>query len=51
MPVATPRPKLIARMRVQNRAARSYRSSPLLRASVFHRKMSSASPMVSCGNR
>ncbi len=47
MPVTTPIAKLIAKMRVQNRAARSYRSSPVRSATVFQKKMTSARPMVS----
>ena len=43
--------ELMAKMRIQNRAARLYRSSPVRSAIVFQRTMMSASPMVSCGNR
>ena len=51
MPVTTPTAKLIPKIRIQNRAASSYRESPERRAIVLSTTMSSASPIVSCGNR
>ena len=46
-PVATPMPKLSAKIRIQKRAASLYSSPPILSAIVFRITMSSASPMVS----
>ena len=51
MPVTTPKTKLMAKMRPQNRAARSHSSLPVRSATDLSTTISSASPMVSWGNK
>jgi len=51
MPVTTPTAKLTPKMRIQNRAASFHRPSPVRKPIVFMTTMSSARPIVSCGNR
>jgi hypothetical protein len=51
MPVTTPSRKLMAKIFAQNRAATLYFSLPVRSAIVFKITSSSASPIVSCGNR
>ena len=51
MPVTTPTAKLIPKIRIQKRAASFHAGSRRASASDFMTTMSSASPIVSCGNR
>ena len=50
-PVTTPMAKLRPKMRIQKRAASSQALLPVRRAIAFITTMSSARPIVSCGNR
>ena len=51
MPVTTPSRKLMAKIFAQKREAWFQRSLPVRRAMSFITTISSARPMVSCGNR
>jgi hypothetical protein len=51
MPVTTPTAKLMPKIRIQKRAASSHALWPVRSPATFSTTMSSASPIVSWGNR
>ena len=51
MPVTTPKTKVRPKTLIQKRAARLDTSQPRRSARVLSHRMSSASPMDTCGNR